>query len=68
MMTKNNQSVLVSTYSNGLLLSQEAPKVNMALVVIQYFGITCGFSAPYVAGQIDYAMTQACDYSLENHL
>ena len=22
------------------------------------FGITCGFSAPYVAGQIDYSMHQ----------
>lgn len=22
------------------------------------FGITCGLSAPYIAGQIDYAMTQ----------
>jgi hypothetical protein len=24
------------------------------------FGITCGLSAPYVAGQIDYSMHQVC--------
>lgn len=28
------------------------------LVFLQFFGITCGLSAPYVAGQIDYAMHQ----------
>ena len=27
------------------------------------FGITCGLSAPYVAGQIDYSMYQVC-YSI----
>jgi N-acetylmuramic acid 6-phosphate (MurNAc-6-P) etherase len=25
------------------------------------FGITCGLSAPYVAGQIDYSMHQVCN-------
>ena len=26
--------------------------------LFQFFGITCGLSAPYVAGQVDYAMHQ----------
>lgn len=30
----------------------------VVLVFLQFFGITCGLSAPYVAGQIDYAMHQ----------
>lgn len=27
---------------------------------VMLMGITCGLSAPYVAGQIDYAMQQVC--------
>ena len=26
--------------------------------LLQFFGITCGLSAPYVAGQIDYTLHQ----------
>ena len=29
------------------------------------FGITCGLSAPYIAGQIDYSMRQVCYLRLQ---
>lgn len=33
---------------------------------VMLVGITCGLSAPYVAGQIDYAMQQVCQQFLSS--
>ena len=34
--------------------------------ILQFFGITCGLSAPYVAGQINYTMHQVRLYEIKD--